>query len=141
MMKLFLSLVATLLLCTILTAQESGNVTTTVLGNHNGSEVSLYTLTNKAGNVLKLTNYGAKIVRLEVPDKNGMRDNIVNGSEKLEMIVRGDPFGGASIGRFAYRIANGKFTLDGTEYTLTINNPPNTLHGGRNGWFSKVWTA
>ena len=79
-----------------------------------------------------MTNYGARIVRIEVPDKNGNKDNITNGSDKLDMILRGDAFGGASIGRFANRIANGKFTLDGTEYTLPINNAPNTLHGGPN---------
>jgi len=112
-----------------------------VLGNQNGSEVSLFTLTNKAGNILKLTNYGARICTIIVPDKNGAKDNVTMGSETFETIVKGDAFGGAVVGRYANRIANGKFTLDGTEYNLTINNRPNTLHGGRNGWFSKVWNA
>ncbi len=112
-----------------------------VLGNHNGSEVYLFTLINKAGNVLKLTNYGAKILRIEVPDKNGVRDNITLGSETFESITKGDPYGGAIVGRYANRIANGKFILDGVEYNLPVNNRPNTLHGGRNGWFSKVWNA
>lgn len=140
-MKTFLSIAAVLFLCSIVHGQNAEKVIKTELGDHNGCEVYLYTLTNTAGNVLKVTNYGAKIVRIEVPDKNGNKDNITSGSEKLEMIVKGDPFGGASIGRFANRIANGKFTLDGIEYTLPINNPPNTLHGGRNGWFSKVWKS
>jgi aldose 1-epimerase len=140
-MKIFLSIASALLLSGITFAQKAPTVTKDSLGSHNGSEVCLFTLTNKVGNVLKLTNYGAKIVRIEVPDKNGNKDNITNGSEKLEMIVKGDPFGGASIGRFANRIANGKFTLDGVEYSLPINNAPNTLHGGRNGWNTKVWTA
>jgi aldose 1-epimerase len=61
------------------------------------------------------------------------------GSERLESILRGDPYGGAIIGRYANRIANAKFTLDSVEYNLPVNNRPNTLHGGRNGWFSKVW--
>ena len=112
-----------------------------VLGDHNGSEVYLFTLTNKAGNVLKLTNYGARIVCIEVPDKNGVKDNVTMGSETLESILKGDAFGGATIGRYANRIANAKFTLDGAEYNLPVNNKPNTLHGGRNGWFSKVWNA
>jgi aldose 1-epimerase len=112
-----------------------------VLGDHDGSEVSLFTLTNKSGNVLKLTNYGARIVCIEVPDKNGVKDNVTMGSETLETIIRGDAFGGAVIGRYANRIANGKFTLDGVEYNLPINNRPNTLHGGPKGWFSKVWNA
>ena len=140
-MKKFLSIAAALLLCSTALGQKAAEVTKELLGDHNGSEVFLYTLTNKEGNVLKVTNYGARIVGIEVPDKYGNKDNITTGTEKLEMIVRGDPFGGATIGRFANRIANGKFTLDGIEYTLSINNPPNTLHGGRNGWFSKVWNS
>ena len=110
-----------------------------LLGNHNGSEVYLFTLTNKSGNVLKVTNYGAKIVRIEIPDKNGVKDNVTLGSETLESILKGDTFGGAIVGRYANRIADGKFTIDGVEYNLPVNNKPNTLHGGRNGWFSKVW--
>jgi aldose 1-epimerase len=112
-----------------------------LLGNQNGSEVYLFTLTNKSGNVMKLTNYGARIVRVEVPDKNGVRDNITNGAETLELILRGDAFGGAAIGRYANRIANGKFTLDGVEYNLPVNNRPNTLHGGSKGWYTKVWNT
>lgn len=112
-----------------------------VLGDHNGSEVSLFTLTNKSGNILKLTNYGARIVCIEVPDKNGIKDNITMGSQTLETIIKGDAFGGATIGRYANRIANAKFTLDGTEYNLTANNKPNSLHGGPKGWFTKVWNA
>ena len=140
-MKRILSIGATLLICTMIFGQKASKFTKEVLGDHKGSVVYLYTLTNKAGNILKLTNYGARIVRIDVPDKNGNKDNVTIGSEKLESIVNGDQFGGASIGRFANRIANGKFTLDGTEYKLPINNNPNTLHGGRNGWFSKVWTS
>jgi aldose 1-epimerase len=120
---------------------NSGKITKEILGDQNGSEVSLFTMVNKTGNILKLTNYGARIVRIEVPDKNGVRENITNGSEKLESILKGDAFGGAVIGRYANRIANAKFSLDGVEYNLPVNNRPNTLHGGRNGWFSKVWNA
>lgn len=140
-MKIALLIASVLTVCTMVHGQKTPLVSKEVLGNHNGSEVSLYTLTNKAGNVLKVTNYAAKIVRIEVPDKNGNKDNVTNGAEKLDMIVKGDPFGGASIGRFANRIANGKFKLDGVEYTLPVNNAPNTLHGGRNGWHTKVWTG
>jgi aldose 1-epimerase len=121
------------------TVKSSEFVRKEFLGNHNGSEVYLFTLTNKSGNVLKVTNYGAKIVRIEVPDRNGIKDNVTLGSETLESILKGDMFGGAIVGRYANRIANAKFTLDGKEYNLPVNNKPNTLHGGRNGWFSKVW--
>jgi aldose 1-epimerase len=120
--------------------EDTGIVKKELLGPHEGSEVYLFTLTNKAGNVLKLTNYGARIVGVEVPDKNGKRDNVVLGSYVLESILK-DSFGGATVGRFANRIANGKFSLDGVEYNLPVNNKPNTLHGGPRGWYTKVWNA
>ncbi len=140
-MKRHLIFIAVFSLCSIVWSQAAQKVTKEVLGNQNGNEVNLFTLTNKAGNVLKVTNYGARIVRIEVPDKQGVKDNVTLGGDKLETIVRGDAFGGASIGRFANRIANGTFTLDGTAYKLPINNNPNTLHGGRNGWYSKYWSS
>lgn len=126
-------------LCGIQKGTGSDNVTREALGNHNGGEVYLYTLVNKAGDTLKVTNYGAKIVSIIVPDKNGLRDNITLGSEKFESIIKGDPFGGAVVGRYANRIANGRFNLDGVGYNLPVNNKPNTLHGGPNGWHTKVW--
>jgi len=132
-------------LLAIIPAQLEGKkhepVTKEAIGIQNGSEVYLFTLKNNSGNILKLTNFGAKITTIEVPDKNGTRDNVTNGSEKFESIIKGDPYGGAIVGRYANRIANAKFTLDGVEYNLPVNNKPNTLHGGRNGWFSKVWKA
>jgi len=120
--------------------EDAGIVKKELLGPHDGSEVYLFTLKNKAGNILKLTNYGARIVGVEIPDKNGKMDNVVLGSYDLESILRGS-FGGATVGRYANRIANGKFTLDGVEYNLPINNRPNTLHGGAKGWYAKVWNA
>jgi len=120
--------------------EDTGTVRKQLLGSRDGSEVYLFTLTNKAGNVLRLTNYGARIVGVEVPDKNGNMDNVVLGSYVLESILR-DSFGGATIGRYANRIANGKFSLDGVEYTLSVNNKPNTLHGGARGWYTKIWNA
>jgi len=134
-------IIPVLMISVNLEGKKSNPVTKELLGNHNGKEVYLFTLKNKGGNILKLTNYGARILSIEVPDRNGVKDNVNLGSEKLESIVRGDPYGGAVIGRFANRIANAKFTLDGTDYILPVNNKPNTLHGGRNGWFSKVWNA
>jgi aldose 1-epimerase len=140
-MKKFLSLILAVFICSFAFGQKPQNVTKEVLGNHKDAEVCLYTLTNKSGNILKVTNYGARIVRIEVPDKNGVKDNVTNGAEKLETIVKGDAFGGATIGRFANRIANAKFTLDGKEYTLAANNKPNTLHGGPTGWYARVWNS
>jgi aldose 1-epimerase len=112
-----------------------------VFGNHQGKEVYLFTLTNKAGNVIRLTNYGAKINWIEVPDKNGKKENVTFGYDTFEETLAGDMSFGSVVGRYANRIANGKFTLDGVEYTLPLNSGPNTLHGGPEGWHSVVWNA
>ena len=69
--------------------KQNEPVTKEVLGNQNGSEVCLFTLTNKAGNILKLTNYGARICTIDVPDKNGVKDNVTMGSETFETIIKG----------------------------------------------------
>lgn len=108
-------------------------------GEIDGKKVELITLTNNRGNTVKLTNFGATLVWLEVPDREGERENITFGYETLEEYVNGDPYFGSVVGRYANRIANAKFTLDGVEYILTVNNPPNTLHGGPGGWHSVVW--
>jgi len=112
-----------------------------VFGTHNGKEVYLLTLTNKAGNVIRLTNFGAKINWIEVPDKNGKKDNITFGYDTFEETLKGDMSFGSVVGRFANRIANGKFTLDGVVYNTPVNNGPNTLHGGPLGWHSVVWNT
>jgi aldose 1-epimerase len=140
-MKRIFTIVAALIISSICFGQKNNSVEKKVLGEHNGSEIHTYILTNKAGNVLKVTNFGAKIVSIEVPDKFGNKDNVTNGVDNLDAIVKGDLFGGATIGRFANRIADAKFTLDGVEYNLPVNNRPNTLHGGPNGWYVKVWDA
>ena len=109
-------------------------------GQLKGHEVVLITLKNKSGNIVKLTNYGATVLWIEVPDREGNLENITFGYEALEGYVNGDPYFGSIVGRYANRIALGKFTLDGMEYNLTINNEPNTLHGGPGGWHSVVWS-
>lgn len=110
-----------------------------VFGSKDGKEVYLLTLTNKAGNVIRLTNFGAKINWIEVPDKNGKKDNITFGYDTFEETEKGDMSFGSVVGRYANRIANGKFQIDGVEYNTPINNGPNTLHGGPKGWHSVVW--
>jgi aldose 1-epimerase len=110
-------------------------------GVQNGKEVFLFTLTNKNGNVIKLSNYGARITWIEVPDRTGEKGNVTLGFDTFEEMVKGDPFFGAVVGRYANRIAKGKFSLDGTEYSLTLNNGTNTLHGGPGGWHSVIWNA
>ncbi len=108
-------------------------------GELKGQDVVLITLTNRAGNTVKLTNYGAKIVWIEVPDRDGNRDNITFGYDNLDGYLKGDPYFGSIVGRYANRIAVGKFTLEGEDYNLAINNEPNALHGGPGGWHSVVW--
>ncbi len=110
-----------------------------VFGSHNGKEVYLLTLVNKDGNVLRLTNFGAKINWIEVPDKNGKKDNVTFGYDTFDETLNGDMSFGSVVGRYANRIAGGKFTIDGIEYNTPINNGPNTLHGGPLGWHSVVW--
>ncbi len=110
-------------------------------GTHNGKEVFLFTLTNSSGNVLKLTNYGARITWIEVPDRDGVKENVTFGFDTFEETLKGDAYFGASVGRYANRIAGGKFSIDGIEYSLALNNYPNSLHGGPGGWHSVVWDA
>ncbi len=112
-----------------------------VFGSLGSKEVYLLTLTNKPGNVIRLTNYGAKITWIEVPDKSGKKDNVTFGYDTFDSMVKGDMSFGSTVGRYANRIAKGKFSIDGVEYTLPLNNGPNTLHGGPGGWHSVVWTT
>jgi aldose 1-epimerase len=114
-------------------------VITQNFGTVNDKEVFLYTLKNKKGDSIKLTNYGAAIVEVTVPDRNGKKDNVTFGYDSLSGYLKGDPYFGKVVGQYANRIARGKFTLDGVEYTLAINNAPNSLHGGPTGWHSRVW--
>jgi len=95
-----------------------------------GKKVDLYTL-RAGGMVVKITNQGGKIVQLLVPDKNNRMGDVVLGYETVDQYVAGRASFGAIIGRFANRIAKGRFTLDGRDYQLPVNNGPNHLHGGR----------
>ncbi len=134
-------LITTGVLITSCNQQNKGKakVTKETYGIQNGKEVFLFTLTNKNSNVLKLTNYGARITWIEVPDREGKKENITFGFDTFDKMIKGDPYFGAVVGRYANRIAKGKFTLDGVEYSLTLNNGPNSLHGGPGGWHSVVW--
>lgn len=105
-----------------------------------GKETMLCVLTNKKGAELTITNYGAKIVSLMVPDRSGKLTDVVTGHNSIhEYLVSEEPYFGAICGRYANRIAKGKFTLDGATYQLPINNGPNSLHGGIEGFNAKVW--
>lgn len=103
-------------------------------------ETDLYILTNKQGLEMAVTNYGAAILSLYTPDKNGDFANIIQGHDSLNHL-KNSPVEvlSTTIGRYGNRIANGHFILDGKEYTLKINNAPNSLHGGPTGFHKRVW--
>ncbi len=96
-----------------------------------GRTVDLYTLTNGSGVTVTVTNQGAKIVQLLVPDRNGQLGDVVLGYETLDRYLTGRQTFGAVVGRFANRIAQGRFMLNGVAYQLPLNNGPNHLHGGK----------
>jgi aldose 1-epimerase len=98
-------------------------------------------LTNANGLVAKITNYGTIITELHTKDRQGKLGDIVHGFDTLEPYLKGHPYFGCTVGRFANRIAKGKFTLDGKTYTLAVNNGPNHLHGGLKGFDKVVWKA
>src|SRR5213593_4535867 len=106
-----------------------------------GQNVDIYTLTNRRGAEVKITNYGGIITSLKVPDRNGKRDDIVLGFDNLDAYLKGHPYFGAIIGRYGNRIAKGRFTLNGHQYTLAVNNGENHLHGGIKGFDKVVWGA
>ena len=106
-----------------------------------GKAVSLYALENRNGVVAKITNYGALLTSLHLPDRDGKLSDVVLGFDNLQGYLDGHPYFGCTVGRVANRIANGKFNLGGQEYTLATNNAPNHLHGGDHGFDKKVWTV
>jgi len=107
-----------------------------------GKPTDLYLLKNSTGSTLAITNYGGRFVGLLVPDKNGKLQDVVVGFKTLQEYINStEPYFGATIGRVGNRIAKGKFSIDGKEYTLFTNNGPNTLHGGKKGFQYVVWDA
>ena len=104
-----------------------------------GEEVELFTLTNIQGIRVRIMNHGAIIVSLEIPDRDGNFADIVLGHDTAAEYMDGGPYLGAVIGRFANRIKDGKFTLDGVEYILAKNDGPNGLHGGERGFDKVIW--
>ncbi len=104
-------------------------------------EVDIYTLSVDSGMSVDIITLGGAIARLMVPDKEGRLADVVGGYDDLDSYYFGDGYQGALIGRVGNRIARGKFTLDGNEYSLFINNGPNSLHGGEFGFSHKIWDA
>jgi aldose 1-epimerase len=133
--------VALLLLGELILAQPpkpASGVQKQAFGTREGRPVTLYTLTNTHGVEVRAMNYGGTITSIRVPDRKGQFADIVLGHETLEGYIPNPPYLGAIVGRYANRIANGTFTLDGKTYTLPKNDGPNTLHGGTTRTFDKV---
>ena len=106
-----------------------------------GESVDVFTLANASGVEVRAITYGGIIVSLRVPDRDGRLGDIVLGFDDLDGYVEGSPYFGAIVGRYANRIANGQFTLEGETYHLATNNGPNHLHGGVRGFDKIVWHA
>ncbi|MBC7903249.1 MAG: galactose mutarotase [Gemmatimonadaceae bacterium] len=107
-----------------------------------GLNTDLYTLKNKNNFTVTLTNYGARLVSVLVPDSAGKETDVILGHEGVAGYHKAkEPFFGCTIGRYGNRIGKGKFTLEGKEYSIDLNDGPNTLHGGSKGFNAKVWTA
>jgi len=106
-----------------------------------GRTVHLYTLTNRNGLVAKITNYGAILTEMHVPDRSGKLGDVTLGFSDLNGYLKGHPYFGATVGRVGNRIAKGTFVLGGKTYKLATNNGPNHLHGGTAGFDKKVWQA
>ena len=104
-----------------------------------GENIYSYTMTNSSGMSATIINYGATVVKLEVPDRNGKVEDIILGYDSLSSYMNGSSYFGGIVGRFGNRINKGKFTLDGKEYQLAINSGGNHLHGGDKGFNKRVW--
>jgi len=106
-----------------------------------GTAVDAYTLTNAQGMQVRAITFGGIITSIRVPDRRGTLGDVALGFDQLTPYLRNPPYFGAIIGRYANRIASGRFTLDGRTYTLAVNNRPNHLHGGIKGFDKVVWKA
>lgn len=121
-------------------SMSTGTLTSTPFGKlQDGRPAELITLTNRSGSSVQVTNFGGIIVSFNVPGRDGRLDSIVLGKDNLAAYEAGHPFFGVITGRYANRIAQGKFTLEGREYSLAVNNGPNSLHGGKAGFDKKLW--
>jgi len=133
---------AALLGCANVTSNTSSEISRHPFGHiPDGTGVDAFTLRNANGVEVQILNYGGIVTSFKVPDKDGKFGDIVLGYDNLEGYLQKSPYFGALVGRYGNRIAKGKFTLDGKEYTLAVNNGPNALHGGLKGFDKVIWNA
>lgn len=127
--------------CSSISTKGAGEISRAPFGTtKDGIPVDIYTLRNASGAEARICNYGGLVISLKVPDRNGHLGDVVLGYDNLDGYLKETPYFGALIGRYGNRIAKGKFTLDGKEYTLAVNNGVNALHGGLKGFDKVVWT-
>ncbi|HKW10349.1 MAG TPA: aldose epimerase family protein [Gemmatimonadaceae bacterium] len=140
-----LFVVATLIGCSVHRSNDNPaavTVTRAPFGRlPDGRSVDLYTLSNAHGVEVRVMTFGAIVSVVRTPDRGGHVDDIVLGFDSLSGYEGEHPYFGAVVGRYANRIAHGRFTLDGTTYHLALNNGPNSLHGGRRGFDKALWTG
>ncbi len=143
-----LALAASVVLSHLVTAQTSSRKSPTVTraaskASVDGKPIDVFTLTNSHGIELQAMSYGGIILSLKVPDRTGKPADIVLGFDTPEGYLKNPPppYFGAIVGRYGNRIAKGKFTIDGHNYSLATNNGPNALHGGNKGFDKVVWTG
>jgi len=120
---------------------SAGPITKAPFGRAGDQNVDIYTLTNANGIEARVMTYGATLVSLKTPDRAGHLKNIVLGFDSVAPYVAGVPYFGATVGRYANRIAGGRFSLDNKVYQLALNDGPNSLHGGAKGFDKRIWTA
>lgn len=139
----FTVLITTFMSCTNTATNTavSAGISKQAFGEADGKAVDLYTLTNKNGVQVKISTYGGVVTSWVTPDKNGKTSSIVLGFDSLSGYLAKPPYFGALIGRYGNRIANGKFKIGDSTYTLATNNGKNHLHGGNKGFDKVVWTA
>ena len=127
---------------TLHNASSEAAVETSKFGTlDDGTAIDLYTLKNAKGITAKVITYGATLTELWIPDRSGKSGDVVLGFDNIQGYVGKHPWFGATVGRVANRIAKGKFTLDGKDYSLEINDPPNSLHSGAKDLSHVVWKA
>lgn len=120
--------------------EKKPTITEKPFGTYEGKPVTEYTLTNNNGMQVSIINYGGTMTKIITPDKSGAMGDVITGFESLDGFTqKGVPYFGALIGRYGNRIANAKFTLDGTEYKLAGNDGGNSLHGGNKGYDKVYW--
>ena len=140
-MKIYFTISFSIIVMAVYASNVKPAVTAEDWGSVDSKPVYLFTLTNSNGVMAKITNFGGIVVEFMTPDRNGTMENIVLGLESLDDYLAGHPAFGCIVGRYANRISEAKFTLDGKEYLLAANSGKHHIHGGRQNFYQKVWDA